>query len=216
MVDSYMEWLNKFGRGKFYMIVMVFIIVISIIITNLMVASTKKFHADGKDFQLVEEDARNLVFNSTEGDRLEVNIADVMTWRYGFIGKIEFTYQDRTYIMRKKKYLGDIETTYENGDVMVRKYDYNSYMPVAKEMYLLKGIENVMTAYKKVSPMLALIPICAGTIILVPIIFPREVWEIQHFLVVAGGEPTDFALTMNVLGGVVGMILLFISFWGLT
>lgn len=41
---------------------------------------------------------------------------------------------------------------------------------------------------------------------------PEIVWEIQHFLEVEGGEPTDFALFSNRVGGVVFALVGIVSF----
>lgn len=42
---------------------------------------------------------------------------------------------------------------------------------------------------------------------LIGVIYPRELWKFQHFLCVENGEPTEFAMNMNVLGGI--LIILF-------
>lgn len=214
-MENYLKWLDKIGKTKLYIILIVISTIFYMVMGIIINKEAQKIHVDSKDFKLEERTPSDMTFTSQGGSQLFVDYQEVTSWLFGFNGRISITYENETYTYDKTDIREDITITYEDGSQAIKSYDHVSrtYIPVSLELYLLKAIETFRTTKSPASNIL--MPMLLNLFSFGLIIYPDSFWRMQHMFSVIGGEPTDFALWSNVIGGAFAIIMINTLFWSM-
>lgn len=209
-----MENVNKESRKKTYIISFLCLVIISGIIIYGTNKSNSRFSIEDKKIRYIEEQIdgkEKIIFKDKGKNLLTVTIDKKGNPYFSFAEQYTVYYLDKIIVVdtsdvygaRRKIRLSD-GTPYEEDIVNSIVRGYIDGKPKPFDVQLVHGIEDVIKFRKDmISPIFIIIfPSILIALGLVGIIYPEKLWKLDHFLTVEGGEPTEFAIMMNFLGGI--------------
>ncbi|SHK43099.1 hypothetical protein [Paramaledivibacter caminithermalis] len=212
---------DKYGKRKIYLAIAFLIIVLNILILTITYQSKIKFTIDGQGFKYISHSDENIIFQDKEGNEVLVTI-DLSHSGYTFssiAGKYEIKYKDKTIKYDSSDWNNKgCFITLSDG----RKYKQNFIRINVGEVsqadkfipFDVQLVNNIEEVYDFIDGnFMIVIFIFSIPLIffgLAGIMYPERIWDFQHILDVSGGEPTNFAIMLNVIGGilVIGFALL--------
>lgn len=210
---------DKYGKKKVYIAIAILLIIANIITIIGLYKARTSFTIYNVKFRYVSRKNGTIIYKDHENNEVVINTNNYRN--YGFISPMgseyEIRYKDKV-IHVVTSYLNkpEITITVSNGEEYkeeVFTYPISTYGQYGSfEVKLVHGLNSTYYyasqkfAYIFLEIFIALI-IFLG---LASIMYPEKMWRLQHFLSVHGGEPTEFAIFMNQLSGVIIIIVAFI------
>lgn len=215
-----MEELNdRIKKKRIYIISFISIVTVLGIIIWTTNQVNRRFSIGKERFRYIGEeinDTKNIIFKDKKNNILTVSIEEKGDTSLYLAEKYTIYYLDKVIICDASHGAGIGRKIILSNGRTYEQYVFSS-LPRMKEknnkpydVQLVDGIEEVINfnegleGYILTFFLILSVPIAVG---LIGVIYPRELWKFQHFLCVEKGEPTDFALNMSVLGGI--LIILF-------
>lgn len=159
---------------------------------------------DGKDYVFRDNDYNLVIIDVKELGDGYFSIAD--KYKVAYLDKTIYSYSYNLFERGWQLKLSD-GTIYEKDLINVTRRGWEEKSNIF-DVRLIHGIERVIKfrAVAKESVVAFILGIMMISLGLIGIIYSKEVWGFQHMFSVSGGEPTEFAISMNRLVGLV-MIL---------
>ena len=201
----------KARKKKLYIISLVSLLALLVLIVWITNYNNMGFSIGDEKFRYVKEndqDRGDYVFKDKSNNLVIIDIEKLGNGEFSLADKYKLSYLDRTIY-------SDTYNLFEEGwqlklsDGSIHKKDFASVVMRNQEesnnfdLQLISGIERVIRfkSVFKESFVVRHIGTLAIAVGLAGIIYSKEVWRFQHMFSVSGGEPTEFAIMMNVLVG---------------
>ena len=204
-------------KKKIYKISLIGLSIILFLIIGVTNYINKSFSIGDRKFTYRAKDLYSSQDYSFEDDQGRALIVDVEEFgnRHNSLGdKYKVEYLDKTiYSDSRDIFEGGWEiktsdgTIYRKGIASLSRDNWQ-FKEDHFDLQLIDGIERVVSYKSTSSPFLTgLIGIIGLALGLFNIIYPEKVWQFNYFLSVKDGEPTDLALIMNRLAGIILIVL---------
>lgn len=213
---------KRYGKNKVYMIIVCILTFLSVVIVTVTRQVNMGFSIEGQRFKYVSHTDRIILLKDQGNNKVVVTIDNSVDAHALFsIGtKYQIEYKDKIIKGDNSDWMNKGEViTLSDGSEYINElitvstnYSYGDRPAISFDVQLVNGIKSVYDFAKSGNFFLVLLlTIPLMFVGLVGVIYPDKVWQLKHMLDVYGGEPTEWALFMNRLGGVllVAFALLF-------
>jgi hypothetical protein len=204
---------EKHGKKKIYIVLALVLIVLNFIIINITYQVKTRFSIKGEKFKYVSSTQNEILFKDSGDNKVIVTIDNSLMasvpFQFGTKARIE--YKDKIIIFDSSDWqkTGEVITlsdgsTFKRGIItVVVDNDYRTKPQLPDDVQLVDNIRDVYGFVKEYNIFwFVLLTIPLILLGLVSLIYPEEVWRFQHMMHVNGGEPTDWAIFSNKLGGI--------------
>lgn len=210
---------EKYSKKKVYIGIAIFLIIFHIITLFIIYKRETSFTIDGQKFKYISDKGDTILFQDSEGNMVTVIITDFKnSYNLFKLGdKYEVEYKDGIIKV-------DSSDWFDEGTLMILSdgteyiqeglFFHFGYEVSDTRPFDVQLVNNINSTYEfaKENDLFA-IPFITSILIFIAlanIIYPEEMWRFDHLFTVRGGEPTEFAIFMSKLGGV--LILLMVLF----
>ncbi|WP_069999937.1 hypothetical protein [Cellulosilyticum sp. I15G10I2] len=210
LINKYIE---KYGGLKVFLIMLLGLITLNIIIASITDINQKTFVIDGLRFKYDSVNSGTWYFRDENGVVLKAYNNDGRRNLTIFSGTLIFEYKDK--VIRQVNDLSSMTAkTYVNEQLLYEKELLSisvsgSYPPEESnkidEVFETKLIREVIAAVDYMSEV-GIVNLILYSCFLIflgtsQVAFPRGYWHLKYFLVVEGGEPSEFFIFMTQLTG---------------
>ncbi len=203
---------DKYGRKKIYIILSLILIVLNIIMAAVIYQAKIRFSIDGLKFKYISQKENSILFKDNKGDNAIISIdSSVQSYTHSSIGaKYKIEYKDKVILVDSSDLIKSGEViTLSDGSHYTRQFitvevgsSDDKYSSLPFDVQLVNNVNKVYAFIKDTG-------IFSVLILTIPLIFlgigsliyPEKVWRFQHCLSVSGGEPTEWAIFSNKVGG---------------
>lgn len=204
-------------RKRIYKISLIGLTIILFLIIGITNRINKSFSIGDRKFTYTGKDlysSQDYSFKDDQGKALIVDVEEFGTRHSTLADRYKVDYDDKTiYSDSTKLFEEGWEIKVSDGsihrkDISSLSRDNWQFKEEVFDLQLIDGIERVVAYKSTSSPFLtALIGIVGLALGLLNLIYPDKVWQFNYFLSVKDGEPTDLALIMNRLAGIILIVL---------
>lgn len=222
-MDRLEKLYKKYGKKKLYIALGISISILHIIILFIVYQTNISFSIDGKKFKYISTKGDIVLFKDKEGNLVTINREDNSTPGplIHIANKYTIEYEDKMIMVDCTKWFeDDIIIILSNGEEY--KQDWGSVVstefmgnPNSGEPLEVEFVNNINLAYDFTRdnplPFIPLLTIPLIFLGLVGIMYPKELWKFQHYFTVEEGNPTEWAISCNRIGGVLTLCFVLLS-----
>lgn len=213
------RWLYDLSLSNIFKLVYCILATLYVIITVIIYNTYRTYDYKGQKFRVISASETEVVSEDRNGNRLVLtaNTSDLVKY---FEQDYTISYLDEI-ILYKSSIKEDRRTfTYSDGSQTTEKgisrffinnkerLDVRLSESQLAERELIYTLNDYCLEFKELG--LYILVDFSGLLLLLcgvgSFLYPEKFWRFEHFLDVIGGEPTDFAIFMNKLGGIVLII----------
>lgn len=219
-----MEYLyEKYGKKKIYIGTAILLVIINIITVFTLYQANISFTIDGQKFKYISEDENTILFRDREENLVTITIEDENINFPAYVtiiaDKYQIEYKDKIIKVDYSNWMS------EEGRGIITLSDGSEYKqgitinfgeknqhgePPHFDMQLVRNLNSAYDVANSEYYSVFILTIPLILLGLAEIMYPEKMWRFSHRLHVRGGEPTEWAIFSNKLGGVImiGMALL--------